>query len=46
MPGNGVTTEPVAMRIFLVGITVVVLPLVTVTSLCPLIFPWPCTCDT
>lgn len=33
IPGNAETTEPVAMRIFLAGITVVASPLVTVTSL-------------
>ena len=49
-PGKGVTSEPVAMRIFLVA-TVSVEPslLVTVTSLLPVMVPKPClwvTCNT
>ena len=47
IPGKGVTSDPVAMRIFL-AVTTSELPslLNAVTSLGPVIVPCPCTCVT
>lgn len=47
IPGNGVTSDPVAIKIFFVAIfSSVPSLLTTVTSLGPLILPNPCTCVT